>query len=127
MENYFENFTIENKTTDLSANLSKTILLLEELDSQRFSIQQKIEAYDVVYSQIKNSNDALELNLADVFIFPNEIRQEIDKLNTLYQENEILLSSYKEKYPCIPKKKSGNKICEGTNYSIYRIFKKQVV
>ncbi|MCG8309715.1 MAG: polysaccharide biosynthesis tyrosine autokinase [Cytophagales bacterium] len=96
LENYFENFTIENKTTDLSANLSKTILLLEQLDSQRFSIQQKIKAYDFIYDQIKNSNNKLDLNPADVFALPTKIRQDLDKLNVLYQENEILLSSYKE-------------------------------
>ncbi len=94
LENYFENFTIENKTTNLGANLSKTIVFLEQLDSQQFSIQQKIKAYNTVYDNIIQES---ELNPFDIYIFPSDLKQELERLNTLYHEKELLLSSYSKK------------------------------
>ncbi|MCK5470801.1 MAG: polysaccharide biosynthesis tyrosine autokinase [Cyclobacteriaceae bacterium] len=95
LENYFENFTIDNKTMDLGANLSKTIVLLEQLDSQQFSIQQKIKSYNEIFDDIIEE-DEFDINPVDVSVFPNDMRQELERLNTLYQEKEILLSSYNE-------------------------------
>jgi len=95
LENYFENFTIDNKTTDLGANLKKTIVLLEQLDSQRFSILQKIKAYDDVYDQLLKEGQ-FSFNPANITLFPGDMRQEINRLNTLYQDMQILLSSYNE-------------------------------
>lgn len=95
LDNYFENFTIDNKTIDLGGNLSKTILLLEQLDSQRFSLLQKIKAYDAAYDQIVKENE-LDFNPANISVFPNEMRQELERLNTLFEDKEILLSSYNE-------------------------------
>lgn len=93
LENYFENFTIDNKTTDLGANLSRTIVLLEQLDSQRFSIRKKIEAYNDAYDDIIAEKE-LSLNPADVSVFSNEMKQDFARLNILSQEKEILLISY---------------------------------
>lgn len=94
LENYFENFTIENKTINLGANLSKTIVFLEQLDSQQFSIQQKIKAYNTIYDNIIKES---ELNPFDIYIFPSDLKQELERLNTLYHEKELLLSSYNKK------------------------------
>ncbi len=93
LENYFENFTIEHKTMDLGANLSKTIVLMEQLDSQQFSIQQKIKAFDIVYQNIIKE-DEFDLNPFDVYVFPLDLKAELEQLNSLYQEKEMLLSSY---------------------------------
>ncbi|MCK5705221.1 MAG: tyrosine protein kinase, partial [Cyclobacteriaceae bacterium] len=95
LENYFENFTIDNKTTDLGKNLSRTIVLLEQLDSQQFSIQQKIKIYNDAHDHIIQK-DEFDLNLAYISAFPNDIKQDLERLNILNQEKEILLSSYNE-------------------------------
>lgn len=93
LENYFENFTIENKTMDLGANLSRTITLLEQLDSQQFSIKQKIKAYNEIFDEIIEE-DEFDLNPAYISAFPNDMKQEFERLNTLRQDKEIMLSSY---------------------------------
>lgn len=93
LENYFENFTIENKTMDLGANLSRTITLLEQLDSQQFSIQQKIKAYNEIFDEIIEE-DEFDLNPAYISAFPNDMKQELERLNTIRQDKEIMLSSY---------------------------------
>lgn len=95
LENYFENFTIDNKTTDLGKNLSRTILLLEQLDSQQFSIQQKIKVFNDAHNHIVKKDD-FDLNPAYISAFPNNMKQDLERLNTLNQEKEILLSSYNE-------------------------------
>ena len=95
LESYFENFTIDNRTTNLDANLTKTILMLEQLDSQRFFIQRKAKAFDEVYDNIINGKN-FNINPATTTFLPADIRQEIDRLNELLQEREALLSSYNE-------------------------------
>ncbi len=103
LEDYFENFTIDNKTTDLGANLTKTIQLLDELDSQQFSIQQKIKNFNDVYDQIIVEKE-FDLNPADVASFPTDMRQELNRLNNLFQDKEALLSSYNENTLAFQKK-----------------------
>jgi uncharacterized protein involved in exopolysaccharide biosynthesis len=41
-ENYFENFTIEYKTTDLKGDIGRVISMMEQLDSLRFSYQKRL-------------------------------------------------------------------------------------
>ena len=93
LESYFENFTIDNRTTNLDANLVKTIVMLEQLDSQRFYIQRKIKVYDEVYDKIINENN-FDLNPVSTSFFPNDVKQEFDRLNVILQEREALLTSY---------------------------------
>ncbi len=95
LENYFENFTIDNKTTNLGENLSRTILLLEELDSQQFSIQQRIESYNDAYNNITVDNNT-DWNPAELNVFPDKMNKEYERLNTLVHERAILLNSYNE-------------------------------
>lgn len=95
LENYFENFTIDNKTVDLGANLSRSIELLEQLDSQQISVQQKIKAYKEAYEAI-TKEEVFDLSPINMFAFPSELKNEIISLNLLYQEKEILLNSYNE-------------------------------
>ncbi len=95
LENYFENFTIDNKTTNLDANLSKTIVLLEDLDSQKFVIQRQLKTFNSIYDRIVAEDD-FDINPADISFFSNDIRQEIERLDQLFQDKEILLSSYNE-------------------------------
>jgi capsular exopolysaccharide synthesis family protein len=95
LESYFENFTIDNKTTNLDANLAKTIVMLEELDSQRFVLQRQLEAFNSMYDQIVAENE-FDLNPTDAAYFSNNMKQELERLNTLYQDKAVLLSSYNE-------------------------------
>jgi capsular exopolysaccharide synthesis family protein len=95
LENYFEDFTIDNKTTNLDANLSRTIIMLEQLDSQKFVLQRQLQAFNDMYDQIVEESE-FDLNPTDVSYFSSDMKQELERLNQLYQEKEILLSSYNE-------------------------------
>ncbi|MCC5929581.1 MAG: polysaccharide biosynthesis tyrosine autokinase [Cyclobacteriaceae bacterium] len=95
LETYFENFTIGNRTTDLNQNLSKTIVWLEKLDSQRFEIQRKIQVFNEVYDDM-HSDRPLRLNPLQLAIFPNETAADLRRLSELAEEKAKLLSSFKE-------------------------------
>ncbi|MGF1637386.1 MAG: GumC family protein [Cyclobacteriaceae bacterium] len=95
LENYFENFTITNRTTDLNQNLGKTILWLERLDSQRFEIEKKIELTNNVYGQMM-SEAPLRLNPMELAIFPTEMAADLRLMSELSQERDMLTSSFKE-------------------------------
>jgi tyrosine-protein kinase Etk/Wzc len=93
LENYFEDFTIDNKTTNLDANLSQTIVVLEQLDSQKFLLQRRLQAFNDMYDRIIDELE-FDLNPSDVNYFSGAMKQELERLNQLFQDKEILLSSY---------------------------------
>ncbi|NJN25182.1 MAG: polysaccharide biosynthesis tyrosine autokinase [Cyclobacteriaceae bacterium] len=94
LESYFEEFTIDNKTTDLGANLSKTIVMLDKLDSQKYNLQQKIKAYNDAYDQI--INESMDDFNPTSSLFPDNVRGEIDRLVTLLEDKRAILSSYNQ-------------------------------
>lgn len=103
LENYFENFTIDNKTTDLGINLSKTIAHLEQLDSQRFVVQQNIKSLNNAYDGIVEGEE-LEFYSFDLNTFSSDLRQKLERLNTLIQERQLLSSSYNKNTLAFQKK-----------------------
>jgi tyrosine-protein kinase Etk/Wzc len=93
-ENYFENFTIDNKTNNLKAEIGEVIGRMEELDAQKFQLQNTLEAINKLQEQI--AREALIPTEPTGFIdYPPEIQEYINQLNELLNERELLLSSYK--------------------------------
>jgi len=94
-ENYFENFTINNKTDNLKSEIGKVILQMEELDSQKFQLENTLES-------IKKLNDKVvkeELIVTEPTSFvkyPSDVLQYIEQLNKLLNERELITASYKE-------------------------------
>lgn len=95
LENYFENFTIDNKTTNLNSNLGKVILMLEALDSQRFVLQHRIEITEKVIEDFEKDS-IYSINPYDVAQLPNEVKSDLTRIQKLKEEKEILLASYNE-------------------------------
>lgn len=95
LETYFETFTIDNKTTNLDANLARTIKIMEDLDSQRFILQRQLQIFNSINDQIL-SEDEFDLNPADIAYFSPEMKQELERLNKLFQDKQVLLNSYNE-------------------------------
>jgi tyrosine-protein kinase Etk/Wzc len=95
LEEYFENFTIDNKTTNLDANLARTIVMMEQLDSQRFITQKKIDLCNNLYDKVIDGSE-FDLNPADLAAFSDDSSVELQRLNELYEEKQQLLGSYNE-------------------------------
>jgi len=95
LEDYFESFTITNKTINLEANLSQTIMILNEIDSQRFSTSQRLLALEKILDDLNKKEDFM-LNPADASLFSPEILEELSKYEEVLEESQVLLSSYNE-------------------------------
>ena len=95
LEDYFESFTITNKTINLDANLSQTIMILNEIDSQHFSTNQRLLALEKILDDLNKKEDFI-LNPADASLFSPEIREELSKYEEVLEESQVLLSSYNE-------------------------------
>ena len=93
-EDYFENFTLKNKTSDLKEDLKKTILQINKIDSQRFELTKRISDINKVMDNIATGafyeNSTLQNSL------PASINKNIDALQTLYSGMDKMKLSYKE-------------------------------
>ncbi len=97
-ESYFENFTIDNKTTNLSSDINKTIGFMFEVDSQRVEIRKKLATLNNIEKQAEN--DQLYLTSKNTGSADNQlplfITETLTKLNTLNAERAMILESYNE-------------------------------
>lgn len=89
-EEYFEKFTIQNRTTDLSGDLTKTIALLNELDSQRYNMRDHLSEIDMIGENFKNGKPV------SVFKIPTRIAELINNYNKLVSDRNLKLNSYNE-------------------------------
>ncbi|MEP5105976.1 MAG: Wzz/FepE/Etk N-terminal domain-containing protein, partial [Ekhidna sp.] len=94
-EDYFEEFTIENRTTDLGKDLNRTIEQLSVLDSQRYGLKKKISDLSLIENRVKNK-DAIVVNPLLLGRLPSPLSKSIIEFSNLQQERELKLSSYNE-------------------------------
>lgn len=93
-ESYFENFTIDNKTVDLDADVKSTLSFMNSLDSQRFELRSRIEHVEGISEQII-TEDLDDINIKRNIIPPHLVN-EIEELDKLFFEHKQLGLSYKE-------------------------------
>ncbi|MDX1629141.1 MAG: Wzz/FepE/Etk N-terminal domain-containing protein, partial [Fulvivirga sp.] len=92
-EDYFEDFTIQNRTSDLDEDLKKTIASINKLDSQRFELTQKLKGINQLQDALKDSISGAEINPQQ---YPPFIVEQTTKLEELIQEKNELKLSYSE-------------------------------
>ncbi|ELR71784.1 putative tyrosine-protein kinase in capsular polysaccharide biosynthesis region [Fulvivirga imtechensis AK7] len=103
-EHYFENFTIKNRTSDLNEDLKRTIETINALDSQRFQLTKRIQAFDQLLADLENnkteflgiSQETYPKHIADAY---NELSVQIserDKLRLSYNETTFALTRKEE-------------------------------
>lgn len=93
-ENYFENFTLENKTNDLDEDLRKIINAINRIDSQRYEYTRRITEINRLIEGL-NAGE-LMFSLALRQSLPEILNQQLDELQQLEYEQEKLKLSYKE-------------------------------
>jgi tyrosine-protein kinase Etk/Wzc len=94
-ESYFENFTIANKTDNLQSEIGKAIIRMEELDARKFQLQSTLESIDKLRQNVEN--EELILTEPTSFVqYPEDVLQYVQELNTLLNQRELTLASYKE-------------------------------
>jgi tyrosine-protein kinase Etk/Wzc len=93
-ENYFETFTIQNKSNDLNSELEKTITALYALDSQRLILTRRVSDITVVIDQVSTNDFAIPIGQR--VQLPDIINRKLEELQLLTQERDRLGLSYNE-------------------------------
>jgi capsular exopolysaccharide synthesis family protein len=93
-ENYFENFTLQNKSSDLDSDLKKTISALYAIDSQRFQLNRRLSDINSLIEQFTVNN--FNVPVANRQQLPSYLDKQIDALHTATRDLEKLGLSYNE-------------------------------
>ncbi len=93
-ENYFENFTLQNKSSDLNSDLKKTITALYAIDSQRFQLNRRLTDINGLIDQFTTNN--FVISMAHRQHLPSYLDKQIEALQIGTQELEKLGLSYNE-------------------------------
>jgi capsular exopolysaccharide synthesis family protein len=93
-EDYFENFTLQNRTNDLDGDLRETVKLINSIDTLRFELTQRINEVNALIDGFHSDN--FNVSLARRHLLPPGLTSDLEKLEQLYMEQEKLKLSYNE-------------------------------
>ncbi len=93
-EDYFENFTIDNKTVNLDQDVKKTLNYMNQIDSQRFELRARISHIEDISEKII-TEDLENINLKRQYV-PDYILKDFELFDELYFEQKQLALAYKE-------------------------------
>jgi len=93
-ENYFEDFTLKNKTNDLDDDLKRTIFMINKIDSQRFELSQKINEVNSLTEAFASSN--LTVPWSHRYALPGYLDKVINEIELLNSEQGKLKLSYND-------------------------------
>lgn len=92
-EDYFENFTIENRTNDLDKDLANTIKYINVIDSQRFEITKKINSSRGLLSSLRSADNNIVITTD---AYPRQIQESLEEFVEAITDYERIKLSYTE-------------------------------
>ena len=93
-EDYFEDFTLKNKTSNVDDDLRATILIINKVDSQRYEITRRLKYFNQLSDELNNPN--LPFPNSPQLELPSYINKDFEELQVLYAELERLKLSYND-------------------------------
>ena len=93
-ENYFETFTLQNKSNNVDDDLRKTIFLINKVDSQRFELNKRTADLSLLMDELSSRNYALSFTHQQ--FLPEYVNRGLEKLQIMLQEQNKLGLSYNE-------------------------------
>lgn len=93
-ENYFKQFTLENKTNNLDDDLKKTVESINRIDSQRYELTRRVVELNTVIDGFQSHQ--LFISPALRQLLPEYVFRDMDHLQQLWLEQEKLKLSYHE-------------------------------
>jgi tyrosine-protein kinase Etk/Wzc len=93
-ENYFENFTLQNKSNDLQEDLKNTVSMIYKIDTQRFDISNRIDEVNRLNDDLNAGN--ISVTLSQRYLLPDYLNKNLDAIQELIQQQERLKLSYNE-------------------------------
>ena len=94
LEDYFESFTIKNKTVDLDKDVRFTLEIINGLDSQKISLNDNIDNLQRLKQKVQQ--ESLASISPDNVGYPPYLIRSIEELNLLINEKDKLSISYRE-------------------------------
>jgi tyrosine-protein kinase Etk/Wzc len=94
-ENYFENFTIQNKSSNLEEDLKKTINLINRIDSQRFELSKKLSDLNTIIDRLSAGDP--DLSITQKQFLPAYLNKQLEDLQKMIWDRNRLGLSYNEK------------------------------
>lgn len=91
-ENYFENFTLQNKSNDINEELKRTIEAMYHLDSQRYQVNRRLLEAGNLIDQFSVGNYGL--TITQQTFLPPALQTRLEDLQKLTQDRERLSLSY---------------------------------
>jgi capsular exopolysaccharide synthesis family protein len=93
-ENYFESFTLQNKSNDVAQDMRRTILQINRYDSQRYSLNKKIiEINDLIENLVSGKRPLSSYQYA---FLPDYLNKRLEALTVMSQERDKLSLAYNE-------------------------------
>jgi tyrosine-protein kinase Etk/Wzc len=93
-EDYFENFTLKNKSSDLTLDLKRTIAAINKVDSQRYEVNKKVIELNSVLEEIP-AGKITTANQHYKFL-PDYLNKRIEDLGRITHERDQLSLAYNE-------------------------------
>lgn len=94
IEDYFENFTLQNRTKDLDGDLSRIVSQITTLDSQRYLMNEKMVRIGNLRNDLETSNYLVSMSNRQYI--PPAVNKNLDDLYALILEQEKLKLVYRE-------------------------------
>ena len=93
-ENYFKQFTLQNKTNNLDEDLKKTVETINSIDSQRYELSRRITELNQLIDGLQTHHFFITPALRQ--ILPDYLFRDMDRVQQLLLEQEKLKLSYNE-------------------------------
>jgi len=93
-ESYFENFTLQNKSSNVDEDLKRTIYLINKIDSQRFELSKRLSDINMLIEALAADNP--EISYTQKQFLPAFLNSNLDALQKLIAERNQLSLSYNE-------------------------------
>ncbi len=93
-ENYFEAFTLQNKSNDLNVDLKKTVFLINKIDSQRYELNKRLAELNSLMDDLSAGNYALSFSHQQ--FLPDYINPKLEMLQRMMQDQDKLGLAYNE-------------------------------
>jgi len=93
-EDYFEDFTLKNKSSDLTLDLKRTITAINKVDSQRYELNKKILELNPLLETIASGK--LTMANQPYKFLPEYLNKRIEELYKITQERNKLGLAYNE-------------------------------
>ncbi len=93
-ENYFENFTLQNKSSNVDDDLRKTIFLINKTDSQRYELSKRMVELNLLMDGLGTGN--YQIPASQQKFLPDYLNRKIESLQTMIQDQNRLGLAYNE-------------------------------